>query len=246
MDPFTLAFLGTTAISTVLGAAGKIQSGDAQATQDLQLADQSDTQAQIAGLQGNIAGINAQTDQSNVGLLKTQAAIAQGGVSLAYDAGRVQEGRIIAQGRQTLATQRNYFAGNNLDASFGSPLLVQAMTASRVASDVDLTRASTEIAASQAKTNAANIEGQAAGAAGRVVSDIGTQISSVLSADSDTARAASLRAKAGSDQAAGYLGAATTVAAGVSSAFGKVGGGGGSSAPGGSFNVGDQTFPMYT
>ncbi len=162
------------------------------------------------------------TDKANVDLLKDQAAIAAGGVQLAYAAGRVQEGRILQQGRETMSSQRVYFAGNNIDPTFGSPLLAQAMTASRVASDVDLTRANTEIAAAGALTKSANIMGQAAGAAGRVVGDIGTQLSSTLSAKSSEARAASLRDKAGSDETAGWIGAATSLLSGAGTA-GKMG-----------------------
>lgn len=178
-------------------------------------------EGEMALQMADLYGINAETAKANVGILTTQAEIAGMGEDFAYAKARLQKGRISEQGRVTLAAQRAEFSSRNVDPTFGSPLLTQAVTAGRVAQDLDLTDAGAAVEVADAKTRKANILNQAAGAQGQVVSSLGQQLTSTL-------RASSLFTRSGDAVGAGFLGAASSLlSAGAS--FGGAGGFGGGS-----------------
>lgn len=211
MEPFTFAMLASTGIN----ALGKLFGGKSASEADMAQAANFDRRAQISDLNAMLYG--------------SQADVAHLGVDFAASKERVELGKIFEVGRQTLEAQRSYFAGNHLDPSFGSPLLVQAITAGRVATDADLAKASFAIGKANALTTEANLRGQA--------------YSATLQSQSDRASASALRDKADDDFLSGIFGAGTALLSGASSMFG--GGFGGSGSPLGSIQVGNQFFPAY-
>ena len=169
MDPFTLAMLAGAGINAI----GKLMGGASASAID---------------------SIQAQAAQTNTELLGTQADIAHMGVDFAASKERLSLGKIAEAGRQTLSAQRSYFAGNNLDPTFGSPLLVQAMTAGRVATDMDLAKTTFAIEKANALGNEAALRGQAAGSA---------------------SQALAYTVKGSADETAAVFGAATSLLSGV-------------------------------
>lgn len=223
MDPFTI---GLMMASTALSAGGKVFAGISQSRADA-------AEGELALQQADLYGLNAETAKSNVGILSTQAEIAGMGEDFAYAKARLQKGRISEKGRVTLAAQRTEFASRNVDPTFGSPLLIQAVTAGRVAQDMDLTDAGAAVEAADAKTRKANILNQAAGAQGQVVTSIGQQLTASL-------KARALFSKSEDDVVSGVLGAATSL---LSGAAGMSGGGGGGVA--GTMQVGGSSYVAY-
>lgn len=191
MDPFTLAMIAGAGI----GAIGKLMGGASASAMD--------------SVQANAYGAQAGVAQTNTELLNKQADVAGMGVDFAASKEREQLGKIAEAGRQTLSAQRSYFAGNNLDPSFGSPLLAQALTAGRVATDMDLAKTSFAIDKANAMSNEASLRGQAAGSAGQALTSLYGQLGAVM--------------KGSADMTAGVLGAATSLLSGVGAA-GKVAG----------------------
>lgn len=122
-------------------------------------------------LQATILGYNAGNLREQAGLLDTQAQTAELGVDVALAKGRYEEGKVRYAGRQTLATQRHWYASANLDPAYGSPLLHEALTAAQIESDVGMVRASSEMEAADAETRVANIYGQKVGVLGQAGSD---------------------------------------------------------------------------
>lgn len=194
MDPFTI---GLAMAGSALSAFGKLSAAGAQSRADTD-------DAELSLRQADLYGLNAETAKSNVGILTTQAEIAGMGEDFAFAKARMQKGRIIEKGRQTLAAQRSEFVSRNVDPTFGSPLLTQAITAGRIAQDLDLTDAGAAIEAADAKTRKAGILNQAAGAQGQVVTSIGQQLTSQL-------RARSLFTRSNDDVTAGVTGAASSL-----------------------------------
>lgn len=183
MDPLTLMTIASTGITAI----GKLMAGSSASAIDKN--------------QANAYGVQAGVAQTNTGLLNEQADVAGMGVDFAASKEREQLGKIAEAGRQTLSAQRSYFAGNNLDPSFGSPLLAQAMTAGRVATDMDLAKTSFAIDKANALSNEAALRGQAAGSAGQALTSLYSQ--------------ASTQMKGSADMTAGYLGAATSLLSGA-------------------------------
>lgn len=202
MDPFTLLQLGGTAVNVIGRLMGSSSAEEGSRIQ----ADAFRTQAQIGDL--------------NAELLGKQADVAAMGVDFAAGKERIALGKIAESGRQTLASQRSYFAGGNTDPTFGSPLLVQAITAGRVATDMEITKANFAIDKANALSTEASLRGQAAGAAGKAQN---ARLSASL-ADM----------KGDSDSMAGYFGAATALLSGASGLFKGFGGFGGSTGGGSS------------
>lgn len=243
MDPFTIAALVGTGVNIV----GKLMGSSSQAAMDraqsqayLTQAKGYDTQAQAQDTQAKIYDTKVSIDGLNAGILNQQADIAGMGVDFAASRERSVLGKIADAGRETLSAQRSYFAGNNLDPTFGSPLLVQAMTAGRIATDMDLAKTSFAIDKANALSNEATIRGQAAGAVGQGLSDMlgasATRLTAAAtrsSADAARASAGMALQKADADTQAGYFGAATAMLSGVSALKGvsfpsfSSGGGGG-------------------
>jgi hypothetical protein len=189
---FDAAFTAMTALGTIVAAKGKALAAQSQSRTDAVAGNNSYTEADIADLQGQLYGVNTGIDQSNESIARTQAQIAEGGVDLAYARERVAEARIAETGRQVIAAQRERFSSGNLDDRTGSPLLVQALTAGRVKSDIDLTRANGAIEAAAAKTTAANLQSQVTSAMEKNLSDTFGQAGSLLRAKSLRAQGASL------------------------------------------------------
>lgn len=183
MDPFTLAMVAGTGVNII----GKLMGGASASAMDK--------------IQANAYGAQAGVAKTNTDLLNTQADIAGMGVDFAASKERETLGKIEDAGRQTLSAQRSYFAGNNLDPTFGSPLLVQAMTAGRVATDRDLAETSFAIDRANSLSNEATLRGQAAGSAGQALTSLYGQ--------------AGAQMKGSADMTAGYLGAATALLSGV-------------------------------
>ncbi len=196
MDPFTLAMIASSGVSAI----GKLMAGASSSAMDK--------------LQAQAYGVQAQTSETNTGILNEQADVAGLGVDFAASKEREQLGQIAEAGRQTLSAQRSYFAGNNLDPTFGSPLLMQAMTAGRISTDMDLAKTSFAVDKANALSNEASLRGQAAGSAGQALTSLMNQSSALM--------------KSSADLTAGYLGAATSL---LSGAAGVAKGGGSFSMP---------------
>lgn len=213
MDPFTMALLAAGTGANILG---KLSAGASSKA--------------MSAISSQIYGTNAEIANSNADTLDMQADVADMGVDFSWSKAKTQISRIEEQGRQVLSTQRSYFAGNNLDPTFGSPLLMQAITAGRVQSDVELTKAGAAIEAADARTRAANIRAQAAGQRGNALTQLYQQAGAQMKGDAD--------------MTAGYFGAATALLSGVTQFAGGGGFGGGGTAS--TIQVGSQTFPSYS
>lgn len=183
MDPFTLAMVAGAGVSAI----GKLMGGASSSAID-------QVQAQAYATQAKVA-------QGNTSLLDQQADVAGLGVDFAASKESSTLGKIAEAGRQTLSAQRSYFAGSNLDPTFGSPLLAQAVTAGRVATDMDLTKASFAIDKANALSSEASLRGQAAGSAGQALNALLGQSGAMI--------------KSSADLTAGYLGAATSLLSGI-------------------------------
>ncbi len=221
MDPFTIASLVGTGINVI----GKLMGSSSAAAMDRAQSQAYQSQAQgydiqAAGLdtQAKVYDTRAGIDALNTDLLNQQGDIAGMGVDFAASKERLALGRIAEAGRQTLSAQRSYFAGNNLDPTFGSPLLAQAMTAGRVATDMDLAKTSFAIDKANALSNEATLRGQAAGSAGQGLSDLLSGSATRISASATRQNAATARIsadmslqKADADTQAGFFGAASAL-----------------------------------
>jgi hypothetical protein len=189
--------------------------------------------SQAAGLdkiQAQIYATNAGIDQGNAASLESQATVAAGGEGVAAAEGNLNVARIQEQGRQVLAQQRSYFSSTNVDPTYGSPLLTMARTASRVASDVDIARASAAISSANAQASSASLLTSAAGQQGQALGAL--------------LQESGAKQKEQSDMVAGFFGAATALLSGTSSAFSSFGGGD-SGGPTSTIQVGSQSFPAF-
>jgi hypothetical protein len=211
MDPFTIASL----IGTGVNVVGKLMGGSSSAAMDRAQSQAYLTQAEGYDTQAKVYDTKASIDNLNTGILNEQADVAGMGVDFAASKERDTLGKIAEAGRQTLSAQRTYFAGNNLDPTFGSPLLAQAMTAGRIATDMDLAKTSFAIDKANALSNEATIRGQAAGSVGQGLSDMLSASATRLSASAARASAGMALQKADADTQAGYFGAATALLSGV-------------------------------
>ena len=171
MDPLTIMTL----VSTGLNVAGKLMGG-------------ASSQA-ITTYQADAYGTQARTAQTNTDILNEQADVAGMGVDFAASKERQQIGAIAEAGRKTLSAQRSYFAGNNLDPSFGSPLLTQALTAGRITTDINLAQSSFAIDKANALSNEASLRGQAAGSAGQALTSLYSQMGAKMKGDADSTAA---------------------------------------------------------
>lgn len=233
MDPFTIGMMGISALGSIFGASGQAEAGEAKLQEYLAKARASREEGELTLLQAQMYGINVETAQSNVKILSMQAEASEGTERIVYAKANLQKGRISEQGRVTLEAQRSTFTGRNVDPTFGSPLMAQAVTAGRIAADLDITDAGAAIEAADARTRSANMVGQVAGAQGQVVSQIGQQFMSLK-------RAQSLFSRSEDEEAAGYAarkGAQTSAVSSLLSGAGKLWSMGGSSLFGGSSPV---------
>lgn len=227
MDPFTI---GLTIAATGLQAFGKLSAGASSANAAV-------AEGDLLLQQANLYGLNADTAKFNAEILSKQAEIAELGEDFAYAKARLQKGRISEAGRVTMAAQRTEFAGRNIDPTFGSPLVAQAVTAGRIAQDLDLTDAGAAVEAADAKSRAANIRGQAVAAQGQVVSSLGQKLTASL-------KSRALFSKSGDDVMSGVIGAASSLLSGAA----KLGGGfgaGGSEGVAGTIDVGGSSYVAF-
>lgn len=170
-DPVSLMLM---AVGTGISAYGKISAGNATGAAD---------------------ALQSRTFSTSADLLETQAEIAKSGAALAYARGRVQEGRIIQQGRDVASGQHLFFSSNNLDPAYGSPLVLQAKSAMQVETDLNLVRAGEAVDAADALTKSANLEGQSmsarASALGATERGIGAVRAGYIGAATDLLKGAS-------------------------------------------------------
>ncbi|MDN3278782.1 hypothetical protein QWJ07_31285 [Frankia sp. RB7] len=169
------------AASAGVNAVGKLMSGVSSSAMDALQAKNYDARAALDDTNAEIAGM---------------------GVDFAASKEKTELGKIAEAGRTALASQRSYFAGSNLDPSFGSPLLVQGQTAGRIQTDINIAEASFAIDKANALTSKAGYQSQGA---------------------SDLLSASLARYKGDADMTAGVLGAGSALLSGVAMA-----GGGGS------------------
>ena len=88
--------------------------------------------------------------------------------------------------------------------------MAQALTAGRIAQDIDLTDAGAAVEAADAKTRKANILSQAVGAQSQVVSSVGAQLTSSL-------KARALFTRSDDDITAGEIGGVSSLLSGAAS-----------------------------
>ncbi len=209
-DPVTATLM---AAGTGLKMAGSLFAGDSKAKTALANAEFSQLQAQGFEQQSEVA-------TSNLDLLRTQADIAKLNIPIAEAHGRLLESRIRTNADKVESAQQLHFAYGNIDRGYGSPLVLAGNTAAEIETDVNLNRASTEIAVAGAATRVANIEQQAFGQAAAAVN---ARQNAILSLK----KAGGYAGNAKSDLIAGVIGAGTALLSGLSS----MAGGGKSSAP---------------
>jgi hypothetical protein len=216
MYPVTLGLLMA---GTAVNAFGKISAGANSLQHALDMAPLYDA--------------NVTTSNLNADMLSDQADVAGMGVDFAWSKARKKIADLQDKGREVIAAQRSYFSAGNLDPSFGSPLLAQAITAGRVATDVDMIEAGAKIEEADALTRKANLLTQSAGQRGNALTQLYQKLSTI--------------AKGNADMEAGFFGAASTLlsagyAASTGGAFG--GGSGGGSAT--TITYGGQTWPAFS
>lgn len=141
----------------VINALGTKQAIDAKENEAQAHLQEGSIAKTFADLQAGVLDTNAQVTNAGADLTDRQAEIAGMGAALAYAKGRKAEGDIRYAGRQTLATQRNTYASNNLDPAYGSPLLHEALTASQVETDVGIVRSNAGLEAADALSRAGNL-----------------------------------------------------------------------------------------
>ncbi|MCK1407657.1 hypothetical protein [Bradyrhizobium sp. 76] len=197
MDPFTIALVASAGVNAI----GKLMGGASSSAMDALQGKAYDNKASLDGVNAEIAGM---------------------GVDFAASKEKTELGKIAEMGRSTLAAQRSYFAGGNLDPSFGSPLLVQGQTAGRIQTDMNIAAASFDIDKANALTSKASYQAQGA---------------------SDMLSATMARYKGDADMTAGIIGAGSALLSGVSAMGGGAGGGSGGAL--GTIQVGQQSFPAY-
>jgi hypothetical protein len=125
-------------LGTLLQAGGGILSAIGQRNAGMQ----ADLGGQItAGVMADNARIqsgNADLTLGNVDTLKKQADVMRESADVARAKARVALARTQDQGEAAAGDQVAHFASSNLDATSGSPLLLQLLNASRVKGDMDL------------------------------------------------------------------------------------------------------------
>lgn len=216
MDPLTMTLLMG---GTALNAFGKISAGINSAQHALDLAPLYDA--------------NVTTSNLNADMLSDQADIAGMGVDFAWSKARKKIADVQDKGREVIAAQRSYFSSGNLDPTFGSPLLAQAITAGRVATDVDMIEAGAKIEEADALTRKTNLLTQSAGQRGNALTQLYQKLSTI--------------AKGDADMQAGFFGAASAIlSAGYSAATGGAFGGGSGGGAATTINYGGQAWPSFS
>lgn len=110
----------------------------------------------------DMAKLSAQMERSNASLLDRQGEIAKQGAGLSLTQGAVNASQVARSLRATQAGTTSYFAGNNIDPSSGSPLLMEGFSAAQGATDMALAAARGEVGYADGLTKASQIFGQSA------------------------------------------------------------------------------------
>jgi hypothetical protein len=201
--------------STGLSMFNSVRSGNARGDQLDAKADNSLREADMQDLSTELYGFNVDGAKRNAALLHTQAEIERGKAGLAYARERLRTSKIYDEGEKILAANRVFYAGNNLDETTGSPLIAMGQTAARVKMDVDMSRVTGIIEATDAFTRGSNIEAAAAGEEGKALSASYSKVSSAMKAESLRILSASQREAADDERSAGWLGAASALLGGA-------------------------------
>lgn len=135
----------------------------------------------------------------NTALLKTKAETEALGADLAYAKGTLEDSRTRDAIARALGGETAHYAASNLDPTSGSPLLLQAFSATQGQIDINLIHARAGIEAAAAHSRAAGTLAEAAGSAGQELS---------------------IKMKGDQDMLAGYFGAATSLLSAGSKMFG--------------------------
>lgn len=134
------------------------------------------------GIGGFMSGnLSSEMASNNAKLLGVQAQIAGGNADLAVTRGNYDEFLARRKGASVLATEKNIYAGGNVDPSYGSPLATQGYSASQIETNAQLIRAKMMGERADALTQEANIEGQSAAQQFKSVSDKTQAITSLVS-----------------------------------------------------------------
>lgn len=191
MDPFTLAMAGIQAVAGGLGMAGQIMGGNAGARN---------------------ARYTAMMHAGNAEIGKINAQIAQTNADMALVSSTFEGNRSAAETERVLGGQVASLSARGIDPTYGSPLVIQGLTAAQGASDVALAQAGGAV-------------GYAAGLAqkDRVLAGVTDSLMSGYNA----------LAKGRQQQQAAYLGAATTLLQTITKMPGLQGGGFGGGGGGG-------------
>lgn len=164
-----------------------------------------------AGFAGsNMEKIQSDILMANSRLYSTQSETALLDEGLSFTKGAFQQGRIAQKVTATEGAETGGFAARNIDPRYGSPLVMQMITAQQGENDKALVGAQAQLEASNAVARAATIKNKAASSAWG---------------------AYSAEVKGFNDMVAGVMGAATSILGGSSGAW-DFGGGGGSSSGG--------------
>lgn len=242
MDPITIALA---VAGSAVKAFGAVKAGAASYENSLRQAEGYDTQLEVSDVNAGIQRRNAGQQNFAADILTTQADVADLGVDFAWSKARNNIAKVQDQGREVLAAQRSSFAAGNLDPTFGSPLLAQAITAGRIAADVDIIEAGAAIEAADAVTRAANIRFSAAGQRANAATSLNNELGIDLNKKVLLQSKLSALKKGEADLDAGYIGAASAFLQGASSLSGGFSGGGSSGGTASTIQVGSQSFPAF-
>lgn len=117
----------------------------------------------------------------NADLLHIQSDIAKGNADTATIRGNYDEFLSRRKVDKVLGAETVHFASGNVDPTYGSPLLIQGFSAAQGETDAQLIRARMMGERADALTQAANIQGQAAGQRAKSSSETAAATTSLIS-----------------------------------------------------------------
>lgn len=118
------------------------------------------------GLAGSRAAtMNRQIAADNLALMQIQAKASREESLFAYERGGYEQAKLHRQIDATIGSQTAYFAGNNMDPGYGSPLLLAARTQVQGETDSQLIYANSIAESARALSKAAGFEAQGLNAA---------------------------------------------------------------------------------
>lgn len=141
MDPLSIAGLAIGGLSSLFSAGAGIEQSNRQARQTLIQADQQRTAIYKEASSVGQSTVDQALRQSRIyGIAQD---IASSNATLASEKGNLQVNRQKDATDATLATQKNFFVGGNIDPTSGSPLMLAAAGAAQGESDAQIIRADT-------------------------------------------------------------------------------------------------------